>query len=123
MTDMREDRAIGLASYLLRTRRLRSEMLGEGLFDDPAWYILLDLFVARHQGREMGVSSVCIGSGVPSTTALRWIKVLEDRGMIGRRSDPGDGRRVLLALEPEAAMRVRDLLDDAFRELGRVCAP
>ena len=36
-----------LARRLLEARRKREEMLGADLFRDPAWDILLDLFLAH----------------------------------------------------------------------------
>jgi DNA-binding MarR family transcriptional regulator len=47
---------------------------------------------------------------VASTTALRWIGVLEERGLILRAPDPGDGRRIYLALTFTAREAVLDWL-------------
>ena len=47
-------------------------MFGEGLFADPAWDIMLDLFAARIEGKDITVSSAGIAACVPPTTALRW---------------------------------------------------
>ncbi|WP_416907370.1 MAG: MarR family transcriptional regulator [Polymorphobacter sp.] len=77
----------------IKARRLRERMLPEGLFADPAWDILLDLTLARLEGRQTPVSSLCIAASVPTTTALRWIKTLLERGLIERRPDPDDRRR------------------------------
>jgi len=77
----------------IKARRLRERILPDGLFADPAWDILLDLTLARLEGRQTPVSSLCIAAAVPTTTALRWIKTLLDRGLIERRPDPDDRRR------------------------------
>lgn len=77
----------------IKARRLRERLLPDGLFADPAWDILLDLTLARLEGRLTPVSSLCIAAAVPTTTALRWIKTLLDRGLIERRPDPDDRRR------------------------------
>lgn len=69
----------------IKARRTRERLLPEGLFADPAWDILLDLTLARLDGRQTPVSSLCIAAAVPTTTALRWIKTLLDRGLIERR--------------------------------------
>lgn len=84
--------------HYLAARRRRTVLFPYGLFADPAWDILLDLFVARAEGRAICVTSACIASGVPATTALRWLKCLEQREMIVRRSDKYDGRRVYIRL-------------------------
>jgi DNA-binding MarR family transcriptional regulator len=46
------------------------------------------------------VTSACIGSAVPATTALRWISILERQGLLMREADPGDARRVYVRLSP-----------------------
>src|SRR5690606_24209072 len=65
----------------LRVRRLRDEFLPGDLFADPAWDMLLDLFAARLEQERVSVSSLCIASAVPPTTALRWIRTLTEKGL------------------------------------------
>lgn len=88
---------------IIRARRLRDNYFRGGLFADPAWDMLLDLFAARLEGARVAVSSLCIAAAVPATTALRWIKALTDRGIFVRSADPQDGRRVYIGLSDEAA--------------------
>lgn len=88
---------------LLRARRMRADFLPADLFADPAWDMLLDLLAARLDGVRVSVSSLCIAAAVPPTTALRWIKTLTDQGLVDRRADPHDGRRVFIALADETA--------------------
>ncbi|HWV12288.1 MAG TPA: winged helix DNA-binding protein [Sphingobium sp.] len=83
---------------MLRARRLREEFLPADLFADPAWDMLLDLLAARLEQERVSVSSLCIASAVPPTTALRWIRTLTDKGIVHRQADPHDGRRVFIAL-------------------------
>jgi DNA-binding MarR family transcriptional regulator len=87
---------------IIRSRRLREEHFDRSLFADPAWDILLDLYAGRLEGRLSYVTSACAASGVPTTTALRWIKVLEGAGLVARSADPTDARRARLALTDEA---------------------
>jgi hypothetical protein len=88
-----------LAREMYRNRRLRAKIFGsEALFGEPAWDILLDLFVAAKDGRRVSVMSACIGSAVPSTTALRWIAALEREELIIREDDPEDARRTYVML-------------------------
>lgn len=88
---------------IIRARRLREHYFASDLFADPAWDILLDLTAARLERRQVAVSSLCIASAVPPTTALRWIKTLTDEGVLLRISDPTDGRRVFIELSERAA--------------------
>lgn len=92
--------------YDARRRRDMAAGLG-GLFGEPAWDILLDVYIAQKSRREIQVSSVCIEAGVPSTTILRWLTRLEQEGLIYRAADNVDGRRryVRLTEAGEALMQ------------------
>ncbi|MBC9031949.1 MarR family transcriptional regulator [Sphingomonas sp. JC676] len=91
-----------VAQKYLRMRRKRGDFFGADLFADPAWEILLDLFAAGIEGRVVSITSACIASGVPTTTALRWITLLVSRGAVCRAPDARDHRRSHLYLSTEA---------------------
>lgn len=96
---------VSLPQFVARLRRLRmrrNELFGAPLFRDPAWDMLLELFVAHEGGRQVSVSSLCYASGVPLTTALRQIARLEKHGLIERRGDKADNRRCLVSATPRA---------------------
>lgn len=86
----------------IRARRLRDQYFADGLFADPAWDMLLDLFAARLEGLTVSVSSLCIAAAVPPTTALRWITAMTDAGLLMRREDPSDRRRAFVTLTARA---------------------
>jgi MarR family transcriptional regulator, temperature-dependent positive regulator of motility len=106
-----ENRHLRRAKTLYHARRRRDAAAGiGGLFGEPAWDILLDVFIAQKSRREIQVSSVCIEAGVPSTTILRWLARLEQEGLIYRASDNVDGRRRYVRLtEAGDAMMARML--------------
>ena len=65
--------------------------------------------------------NACIAANVPPTTALRWIAMLEDKGLITRTNDLRDCRRKLLSLTEDALAMVETALDGAVesdRRLG-----
>lgn len=95
-----------LIRNILRQRRLRSQYFDDGLFADPAWDILLDLTAARAEHERVSVTSACIASGVPSTTALRWIQQLLEIGLLDRTEDDRDRRRAFISLSDSAAERM-----------------
>ena len=99
-----------LARALIRLRRQRDRLLGSELFADPAWDMLLDLFVNTDAQRNISASSLCIAAAVPPTTALRHIAVMEKRGIIARRKDPRYDRRVFIVLTPEWHAKVDRLM-------------
>ncbi len=87
---------------VIRMRRMRDQFFAGELFADPAWDMLLDLLAARLECVQVAVSSLCIASAVPPTTALRWIKTMCDNGLFERVADPDDGRRIFIRLSDEA---------------------
>lgn len=108
-----------LVGGLIRARRERSRYLSQELFAEPAWDMLLDLLQAELGQRRVSVSSLCIASGVPSTTGLRWLNYMVEQGLVVRRADPEDGRRVFVELVPEVSRDLRRYFVDVvqvFRE-------
>lgn len=92
-------RYLSLARQAYALRRKRATIFGNPeLFGEPAWDILLDLYVAHAEGKPVSVSSACIGSAAPATTGLRWLGVLADEGLVVRENDAEDNRRVLVRL-------------------------
>ena len=107
-----------LASALLRGRRKRARVIRNIDFGKPAWDVLLELYVARAANTLVSVSSLCIASGVPTTTALRWIARLEHTGHIERTPDPRDRRRYFLSITSVAYRDVDRWLDSMVSMLG-----
>lgn len=99
----------------LRQRRMRETLFTADLFADPAWDMLLDLFAAELEGNDVSVSSLCIAASVPTTTALRWIKLLTQRGWLTRSHDPKDGRRINMRLSDDARARLIRYFDEFAR--------
>ena len=100
-------RYLALARETYALRRKRAAIFGNPeLFGEPAWDILLDLYIAHAEAKPVSVSSACIGSAAPTTTGLRWLGVLAAEGLVVRENDPEDNRRVLvrLTLKGVAAM-------------------
>ncbi|KPP93225.1 MarR family transcriptional regulator [Erythrobacter sp. HL-111] len=88
-----------LARKAYAARRRRGAIFGSpDLFGEPAWDILLDLYIAHVERKDVSVSSACIGSAAPPTTGLRWLGVLAEAGFVRREHDPCDQRRVLVRL-------------------------
>jgi DNA-binding MarR family transcriptional regulator len=98
---------------ILKLRASRRDAFGANLFGEPSWDILLQLYDAQFSGRAESVSSLCVSSGVPPTTALRWLTVHEREGQISRTPDPKDGRRVFINLTEQATAA----LDRIFTQL------
>lgn len=103
-----------LVRRVIRQRQLRARFFEGDLFADPAWDMLLDLTAARAEHTRVSVTSLCIASGVPPTTALRWIGQMTDAGLLMRVEDETDRRRAFITLTEKAA----DAMARYFAELG-----
>jgi hypothetical protein len=104
-----------LVRTIIRQRQLRAKFFDSELFADPAWDMLLDLTAARAEHTRVSVTSLCIASGVPPTTALRWIGQMTLAGLLERVEDESDRRRAFIALSACAA----DSMARYFAEVGR----
>lgn len=104
-----------LARMILWGRALLEREVAQDLFADPAFNILLTLYVSRADGKDVSTSAACTASGVPTTTALRWINALARRGMIHKRSLASDRRFTYLELSEKTGIaldRYFDLIVD-----------
>jgi hypothetical protein len=107
------DPAFGVRRLLkLRAARRRTPI--EGLFDWPAWDMLLDLAAVRADGSHVSVSSVCVSSGAPQSTALRKLAALERAEFVQRYDHGTDGRRVHVRLTGSGLELVNRALSEEF---------
>lgn len=104
-----------LVRKIIAARRLRARFFDAELFADPAWDMLLDLTAARVEHARVSVTSLCIASGVPPTTALRWIGQMTEAGLFERVEDDTDRRRAFIRLTDKAA----DAMARYFAQLGK----
>jgi DNA-binding MarR family transcriptional regulator len=94
---------------MVRFRRQRDAILGAELFGEPVWEMLLDLLIARLLGKRVAVSSLCIASQAPESTALRHIQRMIKAGLVDKVDDPSDGRRSLIMLSREGYRKLGQL--------------
>lgn len=100
-----------VAQDLYRFRRSRDALLPPALLGEPAWDMLLDLFIHEVEGRKISVTSLCLASAAPSTTALRYIDLLEKHGLLSRSKCATDQRVTFVHLTRTAMMKLSDLLE------------
>ena len=104
-----------LVRRIIQQRQTRARFFGGDLFADPAWDMLLDLTAARAEHTRVSVTSLCIASGVPPTTALRWIAQMSEAGLLERVEDETDRRRAFIQLTDKAV----DAMARYFAEMGK----
>ncbi|MDE2440278.1 MAG: hypothetical protein KGP14_04580 [Betaproteobacteria bacterium] len=101
--DLRE-----LARAVQLSRAARTTFIDQELIGEPAWDILLAL--ATDESSKMSVKAASSLSGAPPTTALRWLALLEQRGLISIDQDANDGRRKLVGLTDDGRRAISGAL-------------
>jgi DNA-binding MarR family transcriptional regulator len=80
------------ATRILAARQARRKFFSPAMFGEPAWELLLVLYLADEQCTRLTITSLCHNSGFPSTTALRWLHFLEGKQLVSRVPSPVDKR-------------------------------
>jgi DNA-binding MarR family transcriptional regulator len=104
-----EQRARGM----LESRRRRVAIFGPQIFAEPAWDMLLILYLSGG-GRRQTQTSLGELSGASRSTAMRWIDYLACRDLVRREEHPTDKRRNFVSLTEKG----RNLLDLYLSETG-----
>ena len=99
-----------IARRLIEERRLRDRFLPDELFHEPAWDMLLALYVAQHEGRVLNVKTLVAAAGAPVTTSQRWIDQLGKLGLVERVVDPADRRRLEVSLSESGLQALEEYL-------------
>jgi DNA repair protein RadC len=95
------------ARATVRRRLLRRQLVGaEELFGEPAWDMLLDLFIHECEGKPLSMFSMCATSGIPVSSAMRLAQKMCDAGLLDRVPDAADARRNLMKMRPETAHKL-----------------
>ncbi len=109
-------RDIELAAYaenLYRERQKRMRFFPGNIFSEPAWDILLDLFINGARNRPISITSACIAGGIPATTGLRWLGILETEDLLVRETSGDDARVTWVRLSPNGMNAMRRYIEDA----------
>jgi len=99
---------------LLAQRMARFDHFPAELFHEPAWDMLLALFVAHEERRTLNVKALVGTAHTPVTTSQRWIDHLHKLKLVDRVIDPHDRRRMEVSLSDTGQTAVRAYL----RRLG-----
>ena len=103
---------IETAQTELIKRLRRTELLPKKMFGEPAWEILLALYI-QHSSGPVAIGRLSSVSTASSTTILRWIDYLHKNKFITRDTDATDKRSVLVSLTEVAIVA----LDNYFSSI------
>ena len=98
------------ASQIRISRELRRRSFNRNMFGEPAWDILLALYVIDGDQRRLSIRELAALASQPLTTALRWLDYLEDQQLIVRRSNPFDQRVVFVELSAKGRAAMDEYL-------------
>ena len=85
------------ARAILRQRRRRQDIFGKAMFSEPAWDMLLSLYLLHGKVRQT-VSRLALVVDASKSTALRWMEYLEAQHWIRKDSHPTDRRATFVEL-------------------------
>ena len=90
-------------AIILQELRRRSRMFQYEIAHGPGFTMLVTLAHEAQAGVPVSVTSLCLASYTPPTTALRHLGLLEQMGLVERNADPLDARRVWIELTETGA--------------------
>ncbi|WP_077148075.1 winged helix DNA-binding protein [Sphingopyxis sp. KK2] len=101
-------------NFSLQMRRTRKSHFGSNQLTGATWDMLLDLMLARTNGRELSASDLATGAGVALSSGLRMIALLEQLDLAERFVDERDRRRSIVRLTPNGV----DSMTRYFEKMG-----
>jgi DNA-binding MarR family transcriptional regulator len=110
--DTSREALVSRAQEEFGNRRRRAEIFGRSMFGEPAWDMLLALYILDISGQRQTVGSLLYFSGTPMTTAKRWLDFLAARDFVRREPHPTDKRTAFVSLTAKA----REMLDLYYSE-------
>lgn len=98
-----------VAEIMFEARRDRARLFPPSMFSEPAWDMLLALYIAN----EVTVAAdLARRTATPITTAMRWIQYLESHRLIVRESCSADRRSHTIRLTEQARTNMRIVLSE-----------
>lgn len=95
------------ARIVLHSRQLRADYFNRAMFGEPAWDVLLALYITDEAEGRQSIGRIAEWIRAPLTTVARWIDYLEKERLVRREAHPGDKRVIFIRLMEKG----RELLD------------
>jgi hypothetical protein len=92
---------------------MRDREFGPALFGEPAWDLLLDLFVAASEQRPVSIMSASTAASISVENAVRWLTLLEEQGLVERVFAGTGMSRAMVTLSETAFGQMTRLLAGA----------
>ena len=98
-------------AFNIEVRRMRRSHFPGAQMGGASWGMMLDLMLARANGRRLSASDLSTGAEVPLSSGLRMIAALEQQGYVQRTLDEKDRRRSIVRLTEEGVSRMTAFFD------------
>lgn len=116
-TDASEDlREIAQFSFVVR--QARYEHFCPAMFREPAWDLLLALYVIGGESGAVTLAILARDAGIPTSTALRWVDYLAERGLVERQRSDQDRRASALSLSSQGRTSIEAYFSDVLAQLA-----
>jgi DNA-binding MarR family transcriptional regulator len=103
------DELLERAQSILRVRRVRERLLGRAIMGEPGFDLLLSLYVRSGQ-KETSLISLARPAGIAYSSAARWIRYLEDKGLVELNESRSDRRAITVQLTSSGRAVLDELL-------------
>ena len=101
------------ARRILAGRRRRSEHFGRAMFGEPAWEMLLLLYIGLGSIR-MSAGGLAHAAGYSKATTMRWVGYLEKENLVQREQHPTDQRTFFVTLTEKGISLLELYLSDTL---------
>jgi DNA-binding MarR family transcriptional regulator len=87
------------AESILRVRRARERLFCRAMFGEPAFELLLCLYVQSGQ-KQVSLTSLTRPTSIAYSSAVRWVRYLADKGFVECAESRSDRRAITIQLTP-----------------------
>ncbi len=101
------------ARAILAARRGREAIFGKTIFGEPAWEMLLLLYIGESESRRT-IGRLGDLAGICKSPTVRWIDDLGRRGLVRREGHPTDRRAVFVELTRKGRRAIDLYLSGTF---------
>ncbi|HEX8239688.1 MAG TPA: hypothetical protein VF574_08135 [Allosphingosinicella sp.] len=91
---------------------MRDQEFGPTLFGEPAWDLLLDLYIAASDASLASVMNASFASSEPMQETARWLTLLEEHGLVERLHPRTGTGQPIVSLSQRAFDQMTNLLTD-----------
>lgn len=95
----------------IRGRKIVAESIGAQFVQLPVWVMLLELYLAHLEDRDVYLGSLCMVADTSLATAYRRTLDMEKHGLVERMVHGNDRRRILVRISENAVARMNGIID------------